>query len=134
MSAADGRSPALPPIAYHRMALVLRVGLAIAGGLLAVALVAYLRDHPGGTLPSILEHNPIGAYLDPVGLVSGLMQVHAQAFLTLGILVLVATPLARVATGCYYFVRGEDRPLARISAIVLVLLIVGILVLGPLLR
>lgn len=132
-SPADTGHP-LPPQAYHRMALVLRLGLLLAGGFLAVALIAFLHEHPDESLATVLQANPILSYLDPSGLAHGLETGRAQAFLTVGILLLVVTPFARVATGLYYFVREGDRALVRISATVLLLLVVGVLVVGPLLR
>lgn len=124
----------LPPEAYRRMSQVLRVGLLIASALLLVAVFVFLRDHPVVTLSSVLSSNPIGDYLDPGDLLRGLLSGHSQAFLTLGVLVLVITPIARVSTGCWYFLRNAEREMALITAIVLVLLLVGLLVLGPLLR
>jgi len=134
MTSDSAPNPPLPEAAYRRMAQVLRVGLAISGVLLGVALVAFVAKHPGITLSNVLGANPIEDYLTFPGLVSGVVEGHTQAYLTIAILVLVLTPLARVVTGLYYFARAKDRPLARISLAVLVLLVFGILVLGPLFR
>jgi uncharacterized membrane protein len=129
----DPSSSTLPAEAYRRISWVLRIGVACAAVLLAAALLDFLRRHPGASFSTFLGENPIRDYLSLPGLVSGIEEGHSEAILTLGILVLVATPLARVATGWYYFQRGGDRPLARIALAVLALLLVGILVLGPLL-
>ncbi|MDE1821474.1 MAG: DUF1634 domain-containing protein [Euryarchaeota archaeon] len=123
----------LPPEAYGRMASGLRYGLLAAGTLLGVALLFFLSRHSGETFSQALQQNPLRGYLSPGGLGGGLLGGHAEAFLTLGILVLVATPILRVALGAYYFHRAHDATLTRISLTVLVLLVVGIVVLGPLL-
>jgi uncharacterized membrane protein len=120
--------------AYRRMAWVLGTGIAAAALVLAVALVDFLRRHPGASFSSFLTNNPIQNYLTFSGLITGIEQGHSQALLTLGILILVATPLARVATGAYYFHRAGDRTLARIALTVLALLLVGTLILGPVLH
>ena len=123
--------PPLPPDAYRQMARLLRSGLLLAGVILAVALGVFVYRHSGESLPHILEANPIAGFLTLSGLVAGLGGGHSQAYLTVGIIVLVATPLARVAMGAYYFERAGDRALGRIAIIVLILLLAGILVLGP---
>jgi uncharacterized membrane protein len=116
------------------MATALRAGILVAAVLLGAGLVAFLVRYPSATLASVLASNPIAEYLSPPGLLHGLTGGRSEAFLTLGILVLVATPLARVALGGLEFARSKDRPLAVIAATVLALLLVGIFVLGPLLR
>lgn len=134
MTAPTAPRIALPPEAYRVMARVLRSGLLLAAALLVASLVDFVLRHPGVSLADVLAANPIEGYLTPASLATGLLGGHAQAFLTLGILVLVATPILRVGTGWYYFYRVHDVPLARVAAVVTALLLVGILVVGPLLR
>lgn len=55
------------------------------------------------------------------------------AVATVGLLVLVATPGARVLLGAYHFARNRDRTLTIIAAVVFLLLLVGAFLLGPLL-
>jgi len=123
-----------PARAYARMAILLRLGLVGAGLTLGVALVLFVGKHPVETLPQTLTQNPILDYLSASGLMLGFLNGHTEALMTLGVLVLVATPLARVALGGYYFHRNHDPPLTRIAVFVFVLLAVGIFVLGPILR
>lgn len=122
----------LPANAYRRMSAVLRTGMVGSAALLIAGLTDFVLRHPYGDLPGLVRSNPIAGYLNPAGLLRGIVQLRSEAVLTLAILVLVATPLARVATGFYYFVRDADRALAKISLTVLVLLVAGIFVLGPL--
>jgi uncharacterized membrane protein len=124
----------LPPSAYLRMALLLRFGLLLSLGLLLGAIVAYLVAHPSTSSAQAISSNPIIGFLNLPGLVGGLVAGAPTAYLTLGLVVLVATPVLRVATGFYYFQRGGERALATITLVVLVLLLVGILVIGPLVR
>jgi uncharacterized membrane protein len=127
-------SGALPPSAYLRMALVLRVGLALALGILGAGLVAYLFLHGGEPSATVLTSNPILNYLNVPGLYEGLVTGRIEAYLTLGLIALVATPLARVASGFYYFRRGGERWMAAITLTVMILLLFGLLVLGPYIR
>jgi uncharacterized membrane protein len=121
----------LSPDARVRMTLVLRAGLLLSLGILVGALVAFLVEHPGATSGSVLAANPILTYLNPAGLARGLVGGHGEAFLTLGLLVLLATPILRVATGAYYFYKDGERSIAAIATIVFVLLLVGLLLIGP---
>jgi len=124
----------LPDEAYQRMTLVLRVGLGAALAILAGGVLAYLLEHPGASSSSILGSNPILNYLSFRGLASGLATGSVGAVLTLGLIVLVATPIVRVASGLYYFRQGHERAMAGIAFVVLVLLLLGVLVIGPLIR
>ena len=124
----------LPDEAYRRMTLVLRVGLGLALVILAGGVLAYLLQNPGATSSSTLGNNPILHYLSFQGLASGLANGSVGAVLTLGLIVLVATPIVRVASGLYYFRQDHERAMAGIAFVVLVLLLLGILVIGPLIR
>jgi uncharacterized membrane protein len=124
----------LPPAAYVRMTLILRAGLLLSLTILAVTLAVYVAVHPAATSASVIGSNPILRYLSVTGLVVGLARGSLEAYLTLGLLVLLVTPVLRVASGFYYFEKGHDRGLARITLAVLLLLLFGLLVLGPLLR
>ncbi|MGA8542043.1 MAG: DUF1634 domain-containing protein [Thermoplasmata archaeon] len=126
--------PQLPAAAYRNTALVLRIGLAIALAILLVALIAYLVQNPGASESSAVATNPIVGYLTGAGLVGGLASGAPAAYLTLGVYALVATPVARVLTGVYYFRQDRERAMAWITFSVLVLLLLGLFVIGPLIR
>jgi len=124
----------LPDRAYERMTLVLRVGLGLSLAILGAGVVAYLLQNRGATSSHILSNNPILSYLSFGGLASGLADGSVGAVLTLGLIVLVATPIVRVASGLYYFRKGGERAMTGIAFAVLVLLLLGVLVIGPLIR
>ncbi|MGP8159125.1 MAG: DUF1634 domain-containing protein [Thermoplasmata archaeon] len=124
----------LPPEAYVRMTLVLRVGLGLSLAILVGSLGAYIVTHPGATSGSVLSTNPILAYLSFPGLGSGLASGSVESFLTLGLVVLVATPLMRVLSGFYYFRQGGERTMTAITLAVLAMLLFGLLAIGPLVR
>ena len=124
----------LPDSAYRRMTLVLRVGLVSALLILGGALVVYLALRPGVTASEIIGSNPILQYLNLPGLLGGLAAGSVEAYLTLGLLVLVATPVVRVVSGFYYFERGHERTMAAVTLTVTILLLLGLLVFGPLIR
>ena len=121
----------LPPEAYARMTLVLRLGLYLAVVVLLGSLTAYLIVHPGADSAGAIAQNPILGYLGLAGLIGGLRTGSAAAYLTLGLLVLVATPVVRVLSGLYYFHRNGERTMAAVTFTVFVMLLVGLFAVGP---
>jgi len=124
----------LPDEAYVRMTLVLRLGLGLAIAVLLGGIVAYVLAHPGQSSENVLAHNPILNYLSVPGLGTGLAAGSIGAVLTLGLIVLVATPIVRVVSGLYYFRKVGERAMTAITLTVLVLLMLGLLVIGPFIR
>ncbi len=124
----------LSDTAYTRMTLVLRGGLIVALALMLSALGLYLVENPSATSGSTISSNPIQQYLSGPGLVQGLAAGRPEAYLALGVYALIATPLLRVLTGIYYFREDGERTMTAVTTVVLVLLLVGILVLGPLIH
>jgi uncharacterized membrane protein len=124
----------LPPQAYRNIVLSLRAGLVAALVILLGGIIAYVALHPGSTSGEILSSNPIASFLTVDGLARGLAHGSPEAFLTLGVLALVATPIVRVVTGFYYFERGGERTMAGITLVVFVLLLFALLVFGPFVR
>ncbi|HYA70055.1 MAG TPA: DUF1634 domain-containing protein [Thermoplasmata archaeon] len=126
-----GHVPPLPQEAYVRMTLVLRLGLGLSLAILGGGIVAYLLMNPGQSSSSVLANNPILSYLTLPGLASGLGSGSVSAVLTLGLIVLVATPIVRVVSGLYYFQKVGERAMTAITLAVLILLLLGLLVIGP---
>lgn len=124
----------LPPETHVAMGRVLQSGLFISMVLLLASLGGFLLHHSTEASSQLINSNPIAKYLSPQGLLAGLIGLHPEAFMTLAIIVLAVTPALRVFTGFYYFVRMGDRPLAEISLTVFLLLLLGFLVIGPILR
>jgi uncharacterized membrane protein len=96
---------------------ILVVGVAVAVALMAAGLVLSVVDGQGlpshvvplGDLPSLL-----GA-LDPA------------AYLSLGLIVLIATPFVRVAGTIVAFAREHDRRYVLITAVVLAVMCISVL-------
>jgi uncharacterized membrane protein len=116
------------------MANVLRLGLVIALALLAAAEVALLVRSPSTTSGQWISSNPLVRYLDPRALGSGLVRGEVEAYLTLGVYALIATPVVRVLTAIDAFARHGERRMAVLATVVLVLLLVGLLIVGPVVR
>jgi len=124
----------LPPSVYRHMADVLRIGLAVALGVLAGAFAVLLARSPGSSSGGWISSNPLVRDLDPRVLGAGLAAGTPEAYLTVGVYALVATPVVRVLTGAYSFFRHGEGRMGALSTAVLALLLVGLLVVGPLVR
>lgn len=130
----EPESHELPAQAYTTMTRVLRVGLALALGVLGAFVALYVALHPEESFSSVLSSNSVAIYVTPGGLATGLLGLHVEAFLTIGILLLIATPISRVFTGFYYFRRGHQVELSRVTLTVFILLLLGLFALGPILH
>jgi len=111
---------------------VLRGGvLASLGVILAGTLITFIRHpeyvsspqelgrltQPGAAFPTTLRD-----------VIAGLAELRGQAIVVLGLLILIATPVARVAVSILLFLEERDRTYAAITSIVLLLLILGFVV------
>jgi uncharacterized membrane protein len=135
VAVASGEGPGeLPEATYRRLSLVLRAGLTLALVLFAGALVVLVARLPGSAASSWIASNPLVRYLDLRQLASGLAAGSPEAYLTLGVFALIATPVLRVLSGTVAFFRHGERRLAAITSVVLALLLLGLLVVGPLVR
>jgi uncharacterized membrane protein len=94
---------------------VLTVGLLAAVALLLVGVILTIA-RPGVAVPRVTSLR---------GIPSELAALHPGGFFELGLLVLLATPFARVLALCVAFARRRWWLFAGISAVVAVLLIVG---------
>lgn len=118
----------------RRLGQVLRGGVAVAVVLFAVGAIDFVVRHPHTGLLAAVSANPISNYLSAEGLASGIVAGHAQPIIVLGLLVLVATTVLRVAISAVYFAGRDERESALLGGLVTGLLFVGLVVIGPLLR
>ena len=120
--------------AAGRMTVVLRVGLATAIALMGAATAFLLAGGPGASSARVTSAATLRGYLGGDGLLAGLAAGSPEAYLTLGVYALVATPVLRVVTGLYYFRRAGNFALAKLTGVVLVLLLMSLFLLGPVLK
>ena len=102
---------------------LLRIGVIIATIVAAIGGVLYLAQHG---LEQVDYHVFRG---EPVelrrvgGIVRGAIRLHARAVVQLGLVLLIATPVARVAMSLVAFALQRDRVYIVVTSIVLALLI-----------
>ena len=99
----------------HAIARLLTWGTYIGVVALAIGVVAMLAA-------GISPLDPDYPALDPGSIVSDLLALQPSGFLWVGLLVVIATPPARVATALVGYIAARDRPMAVVSAAILVVI------------
>lgn len=110
------------------------------GNLLRVGVVASLIVVTAGTIISFVHHpqyvaspheldrltRPGAAFPKTIAdVITGVRELRGQAIVVVGLLLLVATPVARVAISIFAFIYQRDRIFTLITAIVLALLLLS---------
>ena len=107
------------------MGRMLQIGVTLAALVVLFGGVLYLR-HFSGPMPNYQQfHGAPDAYESVHGILNGLGGFDSQSLIAFGILLLIATPVCRVAFGLVGFALLRDRLYAAVSAIVLIILILS---------
>ena len=105
---------------------LLQVGVLVAAAVVAVGATALLMQH--GSAPA--DFRTFRGATEPLrdigSIVRGVMQLDSRAIVQLGLVVLIATPVARVALTFVAFLFRRDRLYAALTLLVLALLIYGL--------
>jgi uncharacterized membrane protein len=111
---------------------VLRIGVIAAAALVLLGLVLNFTgsDRDRASLDTALGRQGSIHALHPAGIVAGLRDGEASAFIQTGLLVLILTPIARVALTFVLFQRRRDWPFVALSGVVLIVLILGLFGIG----
>ena len=113
---------------------VLRIGVLLSSVSLVAGLALLVISPPEQASTSLGAMLALGfgkPSLDGSGLLSGLSSGNGIDFLELGMLILIATPLARVVASIALFSREKDATYVGITLLVLVMLLVAIFAIGP---
>ena len=109
------------------MGMVLRTGVILAAVIVIVGGALYLTRHPG----PVRDYRGFAGEPESYRTVSGIVQdavaLQGRGFIQLGLLVLIATPIARVAFSLFAFLRQKDWTYVVVTTIVLGLLIYSLL-------
>lgn len=108
---------------------LLRWGVVIAAAVAGCGAVLFIAHH--GSMPADFRtFHRVPPGLDSVhGVAAGARALDSLAIVQLGLLLLIATPIARVAMSLVGFALQHDRTYVAITAIVLALLLYSLL--GP---
>lgn len=102
-----------------KIARVLAVGTCVAVALLAAGSILLVIE---GTSPLAADWPP----LDLASLPSGLVALEPAAYLWVGLIATIATPLLRVATSTWSFARVGERRMVALGLAVLVVIALAI--------
>lgn len=115
--------------------LILRTGVVLSSAVIAAGLVLMLLAPPAGTpvtLQGLIDSDFGGPTMSHTALLAGIAQGSAVSILQLGTLILLATPMVRVAASVVIFFRERDMLYVGVTVLVLGMLLFAIFVLGPL--
>ena len=114
-----------------RVGALLTAGVLVASVLVATGGLVYLIKY-GGTRPhhETFTGEP-GDLTNMSGIVKAASQLRGRGLIQLGLLVLLATPVARVAFSLYSFIRQRDRTYVFMTAFVLILLLGSLFQIWP---
>ena len=106
---------------------LLRVGVSLAAMIVLLGGLIYLTRH-GHDQPAYDTFRGEPSNLRTLsGIISGIGQWRGREIIQFGLLLLIATPIARVAFAAYSFARQRDWMYLAIASIVLSLLLYGLL-------
>jgi len=114
------------------LGIVLRSGVILSGAIIAIGTALFLANHSLDDTSAYLAYNPgliphgnFPASLTSIG--SGLASLDPSSIIQLGFLVLLATPVARVALSLFLFVAEKNRLYVYLTAAVLAILLFSML-------
>lgn len=111
----------------HMVAALLRAGVIVSGSVVAAGGIYFLVRH-GGEATDYHAFRVQGADVRLVPeIVRGAMAGEASSIIQTGILLLIATPIARVAVSLVGFALERDRKYVVITLIVLVVLLYSLI-------
>ena len=122
----DEKEPHWVDLAISRL---LRTGVLLSIAVIATGMIITFVHHPSyfssrpalGSLTSTEVHYPRTL----VAVLQGTIAGRGQAIISLGVLLLIATPVARVALSIIVFAIERDRLYVGITAVVLTLLLIS---------
>jgi uncharacterized membrane protein len=109
---------------------LLRAGLVASAALVLAGAVLYLTRHGGeGAAYHVFRGEPPG-FREIKGIVEATSRFRGRGFIMAGLILLIATPIARVAFSVVAFLRQRDHVYMIVTLIVLVVLLFSVFWLG----
>ncbi|HEU5173922.1 MAG TPA: DUF1634 domain-containing protein [Gemmatimonadaceae bacterium] len=106
---------------------LLQVGVLLAAAVVLAGGVAFLAAHGGTRADFRVFRSEPSALRSVTGIVRGALALDSQAVVQLGLVLLIATPVARVALTLVAFLLQRDRLYVGMTAVVLGLLLYSLL-------
>jgi uncharacterized membrane protein len=106
---------------------LLRVGVMLAAAVVLLGAALYLAQHGGAPVPDYKSFHGVSAELHGLrAIVSGALALHADAIMQLGLVLLIATPVARVMFAAVAFALERDMLYVGFTLLVLAVLLFGL--------
>lgn len=105
---------------------LLQLGVLLAAAVVLTGGVMFLLQHGSATADYHVFHGEPAAFSQLSGILHGVATLDAGAIVQLGLVLLIATPVARVALTLVAFVMQRDRTFVALTLLVLVLLLYGL--------
>ena len=102
---------------------LLRFGVLTAAFVTALGGVLFLLQHGGDSVHYAVFRGEPAQLSSLVGILRGAMRLDARALTQLGLVLLIATPVARVALSLVGFIMERDRKYQVITLVVLLILL-----------
>jgi uncharacterized membrane protein len=114
----------------RKVGLWLKIGVLLAAGVVAIGGLAYLIG--SGSAPFALHafKGEPAELRSLAGIATGAAALDSRAIIQLGVVILIATPIVRVALTLVGFMRQQDRRYIGLTALVLGMLLFSLLY-GP---
>ncbi len=104
--------------------ILLRLGVSLAGSVVFFGAIVYLIRNGMAPLPDYKSFHGESVQLRTVeGILAGVRHFHGRAIIQLGVLLLIATPVARVVFSAFAFALEKDRLYVVLTLVVLVILL-----------
>lgn len=116
---------------FERIARLLRTGVIGFLLLAGTGLIGEILLHPSTTVASLLASNPKSTYGSWTVFWGQLIAGAPSALVLLGIYVMIAVTVGRVALAAVAFYRGRERALGTLSLAVIGLLLVALFLVAP---
>ena len=107
---------------------LLRAGVLLAAGVVLVGGVIYLGRHGREPADHKIFHGEPADLRSPTGVVKGALSLRGRGVIQLGLLLLIATPIARVVFSVFAFARQRDWTYVVLTLVVLVVLLCSLFV------
>jgi uncharacterized membrane protein len=116
-------SAAAPSNFEKQLGTLLRVGVAIAASVVLIGGVIYLAKYYAIVPDYKNFHGEPDEYRNVSKIFEGLRQLQGRAFIQLGLLLLIATPVVRVAVSVFDFLSERDWLYVSVTLFVLAVLV-----------
>jgi uncharacterized membrane protein len=111
-----------------QIGMLLRIGVSIAAVVIAVGGVVFLAQHGREHFDYTHFHGTAQQLRSLHGISGGVVHGNGPAIIQLGLLLLIATPIARVTFSVFAFLKERDLLYFSVSAIVLAVLLYSLLI------